>query len=557
MLSTPAGAHLRSMILALPFVVSSWVSLAAQSSLAQEAGAGVGGWVALPTPILCEARGGEALPTPLSSGSHLARAGDGPTTRAPAPAPRFPIATFQKILEDPVPGTRGGKIEFFKSSASILARGDPAALEAARQRIAEFDRAADALAIDLEVDLAGSGRAAGADAASGGAEHWTQKRRVLSGDETFFGERHTAGFLMTFDVEVAADSGIAAPVLGSASYGHTLHVRASRVDGGRRVHVEGLLDLSELTSLERFDPETPDLGVIQEPALDFVQVAFAGVVDSGGVLEVSVLGAPIARPDWKLSIKAVTRADEAPTKDPAAKTAFLDVVDLAYLSGDPLPLSAFVPGGELDRQSSFLPPPRGPVAIPPASIAAALDARSSESSAGRVSTWWGEDLLVLRRSDTAARAEARSLVAAGESARLATCRIEARQGGLSASFPACAGSPARLLAGRERTALVGYKVEIAPQTWMAAPEVQKLFDGLALSAQVHPGAAECSLWIAKSAPAQVVVRGDAQVGKLQVLSRSLRTDRARILSGEGERELAARAPQGAPADAVVLRCLAP
>lgn len=553
MLSTPAGAHLRSMILALPFVVSSWVSLAAQSNQAPD----VGSWVALPTPILCEARGGEALPTPLSSGSHLSRASDGPSTRAPAPAPRFPIATFQKILEDPAPAAKAGRIEFFKSSASILARGDPAALEAARQRIAEFDRAAEALAIDLEVDLAGTGRPDGVDAAAAGSDHWTQKRRVLSGDETFFGERHTAGFVMSFDVEVAADSGIAAPVVGSASYGHTLHVRASRVDGGRRVHVEGLLDLSELTSLERFDPETPDLGVIQEPALDLVQIAFAGVVDSGGVLEVRVQGAPIARPDWKLTVKAVTRADDAPSRDSAAKTAFLEIVDLAYLAGDPMPLPAVLPGGELDRLSTFIPPPRGPVAIPPAAIAAALDSRSSENSSGRASTWWGEDLLILRRADTAARAEARSLVAAGEAARLTTCRIEARQGGLSASFPACAGSPARLLAGRERTALVGYKVEIAPQTWMAAPEVQKLFDGLALSVQVLPGAAECSLWISKSAPAQVVVRGDAQVGKLQVLSRSLRTERARILAGEGERELAVRTTQGALGDAVVLRCLAP
>src|SRR5260221_6643218 len=418
MLSTPPGAHLSSMIFALPFVVSSWASLAAQSSQAPDLASGVGSWIALPTPILCEARGEEALPTPLSSGSHISRASDGSSTRAPAPAPRFPIATLQKILEDPVPGTRAGRIDFFKSSSSILARGDPAAIEAARQRIAEFDRAAEALAIDLEVDLGGSSRSDGGDAASAGPDHWTQRRRVLSGDEAFFGERHTTGFLMSFDVEVAADSGIAARVLGSASYGHTLHVRAARVDGGRRVHIQGLLDLSELTSLERFDPETPDLGVIQEPALDFVQVAFAGVVDSGGALEVRVAGAPLARPDWKLTVKAVTRPDDAPAKDPAArdaaaKSAFLEVVDLAYLSGDPTPPPAVLPGGELDRLAAFIPSPRGPVAIPPAAIAAALESRSSENSAGRATTWWGEDLLILRRADTTAPAEPRPLVSAG------------------------------------------------------------------------------------------------------------------------------------------------
>lgn len=543
------------MILLLPF-------LAVQSSFARQdaQSADSGGWVALPTPVLCEPRPAEAIPTPLWSGSHLSRPADSSSSRPASPAPRLQIATCLKILEEPAPGPHAGRIEFFKSSSSILARGEAAAIEAARQRIAELDRAAETLAIDLEVDLAGAGPAdAGAKggAAPAPADHWTQKRRVLSGDEAFFGERQATGFLMSFDVEVAADSGIASPVLGTASYGRTLHVRATRVDGGRRVRLEGLLDLSELSSLDRFDPETPDLGVIQEPSLDFVQIAFAGVVESGGVLDVRVSGAPLPRPDWKLTIKAAARPDDPQANDPKAKPGFLDVIDLACLSNDAPPLPAVLPGGDLDRLAAFAPPARGPVPIPPSAIAAGLESRSSEGSGARFPAWWGDDLLVLRRSDSAARAEARSLVAAGEAAVLSTCRIEARQGGLSASFPGCTGSPARLVAGREHTALVGYRVEIAPQTWMAAPEVHKLFDGLELSAQVTGAAAECSLWISKSAPPQVAVRGDAQLGKLQVLSRSLRTDRARILAGDSGRELAAQTTPGGPADAVVLRCLAP
>ncbi len=100
--------------------------------------------------------------------------------------------------------------------------------------------------------------------------------------------------------------------------------------------------------------------------------------------------------------------------------------------------------------------------------------------------------------------------------------------------------------------LVGYRVEIAPQTWMPAPDVQKTFDGLALDAQVFPGGTECSSWIAKSEPTTVVARKDAQLGKLQVLSRSLRTQHARISAGEPE-----RAEPGAAADSLILRCLAP
>jgi hypothetical protein len=87
---------------------------------------------------------------------------------------------------------------------------------------------------------------------------------------------------------------------------------------------------------------------------------------------------------------------------------------------------------------------------------------------------------------------------------------------------------------------------------MPAPDVQKTFDGLALDAQVVQGAVECSAWIAKSAPTTVVPRKDAQLGKLQVLSRTLRTQRARVSAGEPE-----RADPGPAGDVVILRCLAP
>jgi len=511
-----------------------------QSSLAQAPTAG--GWTALPTPVLCQARLLSPVPAPLASGSHLLQPADASSAHGATPSASLSMATLQKILEDSGANGRGPRLEFFKSASSLLVRGEPAALDAARARILELDRAAEALAIDLDVDLAGT--AGGAGAAS--PDRLAEKRRVLSGDEVFFGERRTTGFVMGFNVEVAADSGIAAPVLGTATYGHNLHLRAVRVDGGRRIQIQGLLDLSDLTSLDRFDPETPDLGILQQPAIDFVQIAFAGVVDSGGTLEVRVGGAALALPDWKLSVKAVARPD-----DPAA-TGTLDVLDLACIARDPTQLQAAAPGAELDRLAQFTAPARPPVAIPPAAVAAALDSRAGDSSGAHLSAWWGDDLLILRRSDAQARVDARSLVAAGETSRLASCRIQVQQGGLSATFPVCAGTAARLLAGRERTVLVGYRVEIAPQTWMPAPDVQKTFDGLALDAQVVQGAVECSAWIAKSAPTTVVPRKDAQLGKLQVLSRTLRTQRARVSAGEPE-----RADPGPAGDAVILRCLAP
>jgi hypothetical protein len=473
----------------------------------------------------------------------------------------------------------------FRSSPSLLVRGDPAAVDAARARIAELDRVADLLAIDLEVVLEGAKPAPGSAGSAGSngstepkPEHLAASRRVASGEEAVFGSRVSTSFVMSFDVEVAADSGIASPVLGSACTGRTLHVRAARVEGGRRVRIEGLLDLADLRSIERFDPETADLGIVQEPAIDLVQVAFAGVVEPGKALEVKIAGAPLPLADWSLAIRATTKPEGVPTKpegatsksDPAAesgKDALFDVLDLGGLASSPLALAAASPGAVLDRQAPFVPSApaiRAGAPIPPSAIAAALDTRGSDGSGGRPSIAWSDDLLVLRRSDAGVRADARALVAAAEVPRLSARTLEVKRGGLAATIPACAGSPARLLVGRERTALVGYRVQIAPQTWMAAPEVVKVFDGFCLDADVVAGAADCSLWVADSRPSVVAPRKDAQIGKLEILSRSLRSDRGRLGAGEPERALAPRPPETradgkieAVSDSVLVRCVAP
>ena len=499
-------------------------------------------WVALPTPSLCEPRMTGSHPGPLSSGSHVLTRNDGLPLPGSQPGARLPVATVLKLVEDEA-RAKGARVEFFRSASSLLARGEPAAIEAARARIAEIDRAAETLAIDLEVELSGS---ATGDAAP---ERFAAKARVGSGEEAFVGLREATPFVMSYDVEVAADSGIAAPVLGTAAHGRTVHLRAARIDGGRRIHVEGLLDLADLAALDAFDPDTPDLGSLHEPKIDLVQVAFAGVIDSGGALEVDVAGAPLALPAWKLSVRATTRPDEG-GKDDA-----FDVIDVAFLAGESAALPNAGPGAELDRQAFFVQPRRTVIPIPPSSIAATLELRAGDGGGPRSTPAWCDDLLILPRSDAAGRAEARALIAAGERARISTVRVEARRGALVARFPACAGSPARLLAGRERTALVGYRAEIAPQTWMPAPAVERSFDGVSLSIEVQSGGAECATWISGSAGEQVVERQDAQLGRLQVLRRSLRAERAVLRAGEAERALASG--RSGSDDALLVKIAAP
>jgi len=533
-------------------------------------GSSAADWVALPTPRLCEPAMTGSHPGPLASGSHILSRNDGLPLPGSQSAPRLPVSTLIKMVEDDA-RSRSARIEFFRSASGLLARGDPAAIEAARARIAEIERAADNLQIDLEIDLAGSAGAAGT-----APEHFTGKSSVGSGEEAFLGRRDATPFVMSFDVEVAADSGIAAPVLGTAAHGRTLHLRASRIEGGKRIHLEGLLDLADLSEMARFDPETPDLGTLQEPRVDFVQIAFAGVVESGAALEVEITGAPLQLPSWKLSIRAVTRADGAPApanagsssssasagKPAGGNTDAFDVIDLAFLASESTSIPNAGPGAELDRQAFFVQPRRATIPIPPSAIAAALDLRGADGSSrtgsgssGATATAWSDDLLILPRSDAAGDAEARALIAAAEKARTSTLRIEAKRGGLVARFPVCSGSPGRLLAGRERTALVGYRAEIAPQTWMPAPAVERSFDGLSLAVEVQSGGADCSTWIAESAGEEVVARQDAQLGQIQVLRRNLRSERAGLRAGDPERALASG--PAANADAVLVRVAAP
>lgn len=515
-------------------------------------------WTALPTPSLCEPRMSASHPGPLSSGSHILSRNDGLPLPGSQPVPRLSVSTLLKIVEEDA-RARSTRIEFFRSASGLLARGDSAAIDGARARIAEIERAAETLRIDLEMDLSGS--AGTAPAANGGGtnpksappERFTAKSSVGSGEEAFLGRREATPFVMGFDVEVAADSGIAAPVLGTAAHGRTLHLRAARIEGGRRIHVEGLLDLADLAALEAFDPGSPDLGTFQEPRIDFVQVAFAGVVDSGGTLEVEIAGAPLPLSSWKLTIKATTRPDDDGAS--AKKDDALDVIDFAFLARESTSIPNAGPGAELDRQAFFVQPRRTTIPIPPSAVAATLELRGGEGTGSRPTPAWSEDLLILQRSDDAGRTEARALVAAAEQARLATVKIEAKRGGLLARFPACAGSPARLLAGRERTALVGYRAEIAPQTWMPAPLVERSFDGISVSIEAQSGGAECSTWIAESSGEAVVARQDAQLGQIQILKRSLRAERAIVRAGEPERALAS-GPAGS-ADAILLRVPSP
>lgn len=493
-----------------------------------------GGWTALSLPPLCAPEPASNEPLLLLDGVHVLMRQRGSEVDRPAPPARLGLPLVMQMLEEDARG-RSTNLEFLRSAPGLLARGDDASLSTARALLA--DLAAQGALLDVELTC---------ELTTGAAPSAPARARVRSGGEVFFGARRTHAFVSSFDVEVAADSGVAQPILGSAVTGQGVHVRAARVAGGTRIWIQGLLDVSELGPVVRFDPDTPDLGVVEQPSVASVQIAFSGVIESGGKLEVRFGGAKLANKDAKLVLGATTRPD-ATGEQPG-----WTVLDLAFLANEPRALVPATPGGRLARETSFAGHPTAPVSMPPSALAASLEEGRASGSQGssanrgaRSPLYWTSDLLLLPRAETRLVQEARALVQTLESARLATARVElAHEGLITASFPVCEGLTARLLAGVERPYLSDYRSELAPQTWMPAPDPELAFDGLGVELSAFGGALSCTAWRSESNPPQEVARTDAQLGKLQLLRRILWTDAARLTREDRGRTLFAPAPAG-------------
>ncbi len=488
-------------------------------------------WTALPTPALCAERITSQVPAPLYGASHLrVPAGRGRTDLEKLP-PRLPLALVGQMLEEDA-RARGQKLEFFRGAPEILVRGEPSAVAAARALVADLERAGDALAIDLEFVLT-PGRPSSDNIPKAAPARY--EKRVRSGESTFVGKRESQSYVADFEVDVAASSGVARPVIGSALFGSTVHARASRADGGKRVHLAGVLDIAELAAIEVFDPKTNDLGELQQPVIHSAQLVFAGVVDSGQALEVSLVDPALSTSEWTLSIRASARADLEPKE---GESSGWSILDLSLLASEPASLPVLSPGHGLDADAMLGESNGTQVALPASALAVALEAARSTAGSSRASPraplYWTNDLLFVPRSDPALLREARALVRGSEASRARTGRLEVKSGAARASLPVCDGTPARVWIGTERPWLVGYRADLAPQSWMPSPEVETTFDGVAVHALAQSGIAQCAFWIAESEPNIELAKESAQLGRLQVLGRSVQSGAARAVAGQPE-----------------------
>lgn len=471
-------------------------------------------WTLIAFPRASRSPGPAPMEAVLLDAAHLDLDGAFRPAALEIPEPAIPPAIFQQMLDETM-RQRGFKLETRPQAGLLLARGDAAAIEAARALVADLDRQTAAFEIDLEVTLR-----------TAGAPETKWRRRVTAGSEVFLGSRASRPFVAGFDVQVAQDAGQAEPRIGSAISGTGLHLRATRVAGGSRVFLEGVFDSAAIGAVENFDPETPDMGVFEQPRVDSAQIVFSGAMESGGALEVRLTDAAHLAGESLLSVRATARPDAAPSNDGWV------LLDLAFTSLAPRPLVpvepglAFVsPGGE---------PEAGGAVLTPATLATLLEAdrAASEGRGGRATLVWSRSLLAIPRSDTARIESARGLVRVLEEARATTQRANLACGTLRASFPVSMGRTARFTAGAERPYLTDYGLEVAPQIWMPSPRVERSFDGLSAEISFVGTSLALEAWRTTTPEVAVATRESAQMGRLQLPRRTRVTGSGRTAAGD-------------------------
>lgn len=507
-------------------------------------------WIPLDLPALCRPTPVVPAPLELVDGVHL-RPLDDDLAPPPAPVAPLPAHTLLQLVEEDLRRLRlTADLEL--APGTLLVRGEPRAVEAVGVLLDGLRPWDAALRVDLEVELGPAPGGSSESAPPNRAEPRAGPRaglrvglrarvRVRSGERVALGARRRHPYLGDYDVNVTSDAGVAEPDILHAMLGATVHLTASRLEGGHQVLLEGLLDLAQLEELERFDPDTPDLGVVEEPRVAYAQVAFAARVSAGETARVELRGLPLDPPDWDLSLTPRTRTDP-PT--PAGGWVPLDVAAIAHPSPFlPAPNLGF---GGPGRRAPGAGAPGAGEALPAGTLARLLG--GEELSAAE--PLWSERLLLLPPGDPGLLVRARDLVRAVEAALQGGTRLAVERGATRVSLPAVAGRPVRVLVGREFRRLVDYRTQLAPESWMPQPEIARFVDGFCLQGRLDGALLTGAVWAVAARDGGGLEVGDVGVGRLQ---RVMSTEEGRpvALDRGDRRELLAQGPTGPPIRAVL------
>jgi hypothetical protein len=486
-----------------------------------------GDWTAIPLPSFCDEQGQGAYIPPLLDGHHL-HIDEEFASRDGGSTPNVALqASDVSALLRAGASAAGTTIDIFPYAPPLLVRGTPEDLSWAKAQVEGLQRAGKRSELIVGATLTSDHAETSAPVPEGTLSDLlgpvkTWKGTVTSGDEIVFGTSRRTRFLGDYDIEVATDSGVAAPIIGSAYTGATLHLTVCRVDEGRSVHVRGLLDLAELERVETFEPGTPDVGDFQQPIVHSVSLAFSGVTELGGELVVRLEGTPLHAAGWNLTVAITGTAEPTSLAENDWR-----IIDVALLSGRGRLLPSFDPGAALDDQLALdaLGPLAGPLSA--SGIAGSVETRPrggrSLAGAQRSPQHVGESLILIssgRAKDDGHEALS-AFVHALEAPRLETAIVELTRGDFRAVFPVAGGEATRLLVGTERTVLTSYRAEIAPNTWMPRPIVEKLFDGLAWQGRLSDGTVAATAWTSETHSIEVQTREETRLGAIQLANRSI------------------------------------
>jgi len=482
-------------------------------------------WTALPLPEPSLPRTRVEVDFPASRGRHL-RFGQWESDPAAEESAEIPAGLVVQWLQEEA-RRRGSQLAIAPSTPPLLVSGTAEDLAWARDLVSGLDDIGRRLEVQVDAWLVPNSIATdpGPAALDARAEVRRWNGNVRSGDSLLFGDPRRRAFLADYEVEVATDSGVAAPVIGQALTGEQLYVSAHRVDSGRAVQVFGLLDLAELDRIEEFDPGTPDLGSTEQPVVDLAQVCFSGRVVAGESLRVALKGTAVGGGDWTLFLRASTSAD--PAEAPGVGWRALD---LSLLASEPMELVGMHAGTSLAHHARLSELTSQHSSTPPSGVLALLG-RDRRRDIERPPVQWTDRLLLVHSDDAERHRELRSLVTELESIRSQTTLCHVEQGELIVEFPVASGQPARVLVGSERTVLIDYDAEIAPNTWMPAPRSEAIFDGLAWQARLQGADLIGECFRSETNTIRVRQRGQASLGAVQLPDRRHATGRGRLSAG--------------------------
>ncbi len=490
-------------------------------------------WRAFDVPAVCLERPAPARIVRLDRGYHVLFETDGIELLERRSPVHLPLGDLLSLLAGEA-GRAKSALRFLPGSTPLIARGETEALAAAEATLADLASFSSSLEVDVRafwlpgvspqpvrIDDATARQLVAAAKPLGSA-------RVRSGASVDLGQRRERSFIAGFWVEVASDSNAPDPWLGRVLTGHTLHLDLTRARGGRAVHVDGLLDLAKEGAQAEFDPDTLELGIVQQPVVEALQVGFSGTVDSGGWLALSVEGrAPF---DGVLLLQLAT------TPDPATPARWRGL-DLALASAPLRQRPAPLPwDDELDLDEGA--PARE--ALDAAAFAQLADeaSRSGESRLAslkgrdsRSGPVWTENLLLVPAGESEALAALAAALSAFERTRTATREFDVQHGSVRVRGPLGEGGALRVLSVTETTALVDQDVEVAEKSWTPAPRVERLLVGFSLEGLLESGGLTVRGWSAERSPNVRVGRSDAGLAALELFDRELRSGSARIESG--------------------------